>query len=55
MYHKEKPRPPTADNVHEFDNNEFMENVYEKKKEIEDKMREEQEESKLEENPEISE
>jgi transcription initiation factor IIE alpha subunit len=39
MYHKPKPVPPTAENVHEYDNNEFLNNVKEKVKEINEMMK----------------
>ena len=42
MYHKPKPVPPTAENVHFFDNNQFNENVKERQKEIEEKVKEQQ-------------
>lgn len=39
MYHKDKPDPPTHENVHEYDDNEFLNNVREKTKEITEMMK----------------
>jgi len=52
MYHKPKPQLPTADNVHFFDNNAFNENVKERTKEIQERVKEQQGGDKV--NPEES-
>lgn len=39
MYHKEKPLPPTHENVHEYDDNEFLSSVRAKTREIAERMK----------------